>query len=242
LSDYQSISILLVNIIQNQQINQMNKLTLALGIVLLGTIVSSPKAFALNQHKSEPLLVAQAKPQQPQLEAPRTKPLSTPSSNSESSDSSNVEKLLKTASESLESGDYNKAIENCNTVLKIEPNNLSAYLVRGFAYVASKKYQPAISDFSKAIEIDPKLHYAYFGRGLALVRLKQYKQSLADLNQTIKLEPEYAHAYYWRGISQSYLGNKKAAISDLRTAANLYKKEGKADDAKDALDLIKELS
>lgn len=206
----------------------MKKLILTLGIVLLGAVVSSPKAFALNHHKEEALLLAQ------------TKPLQAPGSNSDSN-TNNIDKLLDTAADNVQSGDYNKAIENCNTVLKSDPKNFSAYVLRGFAYIGSKQYQTAVNDFNQAIQINPKLHYAYFGRGFALVHLKQYQQSLADLNQTIKLEPEYAHAYYWRGISQGYLGNKQAAISDLRTAADLYQKQGKASEAKDALDLIKEI-
>jgi tetratricopeptide (TPR) repeat protein len=219
----------------------MRKITLALGMAVLGAIVSSPKVFAENLNQSKPILVAQTQTQlKPQLQLPSIKPQSTPNSNPENSN--NIETLLNQAAEYLEKGDYDKVVGNCNQVLQQENNNYGAYILRGIAYTQLEKYQPAVDDFNQAIRIEPNSHYSYFGRGYAYLHLKEYEQSVADLNQTIKLKSDFAHAYFWRGIAQGYSGNKQGAIADLKQAAELYKKQDQLESAKMALDLLKQIS
>ncbi|MEC4812626.1 MAG: tetratricopeptide repeat protein [Scytonema sp. PMC 1069.18] len=219
----------------------MKKFTLALGIAILGAIVSSPKVFAENFNQSEPILIAQTQTQlKPQLQLPSIKPQSTPNSNPVNSN--NLETLLNQAAEYLEKGDYDKVVENCNQVLLQDKDNNGAYLLRGLAYTQLEKYQPAVDDFNQAIRIDPNSHYSYFGRGYAYLHLKDYEHSLADFNQAIKLDSNFAHGYFWRGIAQGNLGNKQGAIADLKQAAELYKKEGKTENMKTALDLLKQIS
>jgi tetratricopeptide (TPR) repeat protein len=219
----------------------MKKITLALGMAVLGAIVSSPKVFAENLNQSEPILVAQTQTQlKPQLQLPSIRPQSTPNSNP--GNSNNIETLLNQAAEYLEKDDYDKVIGNCNQVLQQDKNNYGAYILRGIAYTQLEKYQPAVDDFNQAIRIEPNSHYSYFGRGFARVQLKEYEQSIADFNQTIKLESDFAHAYFWRGIAQGYSGNKQGAIADLKQAAELYKKQNKPESAKMALDLLKQIS
>ena len=217
----------------------MKKITLALGMAVLGAIVSSSKVFAESLNQSEPIIIAQVQPQlKPQLQRPSIKLQSAPNS----TENSNIDTLLNQAGEYLEKGDYDKVVENCNQVLQQDKNNYGAYILRGLAYTQIQKYQPAVDDFNQAIRIEPNSHYSYFGRGFAQFHLKKYEQSLADFNQTIKLESDFAHAYFWRGITQGYLGNKQGAVADLRIAAELYKKEGKTENMKTALDLLKQLS
>jgi tetratricopeptide (TPR) repeat protein len=212
----------------------MNKLTYLLGAVVLGTVVFTAKAEAQTRQQPEALLIAQAKPQD------KEQPGKIPT-NLTSNDEKNIEALINQASEDLEKGNLTAAIAKCNAILKIDKQNFPAYVLRGLANTGLKQYQVAVTDFEQAIQINPNSHYSYFGRGFARYHLKLYQESLADFDQTIKIEPEYAHAYYWRGISKGFLGNKQGAISDLGTAAELYKKQGKPEDAKDALDLIKQI-
>ncbi|MGB6300962.1 MAG: tetratricopeptide repeat protein [Rivularia sp. (in: cyanobacteria)] len=219
----------------------MKKITLALGMAVLGAIVSSPKVFAENLNQSESILVAKTQTQlKPQLQLPSIKPQSTPNSNP--GNSNNIETLLNQAAEYLEKGDYDKVVENCNQVLQQDKDNYGAYIIRGIAYTQLEKYKPAVDDFNQAIRIQPNSYYSYFGRGFARLHLKEYEQSLADFNQTIKLESDFAHAYLWRGIAQGYSGDKQGAIADLRQAAELYKKEGKTENMKMTLDLLEQIS
>jgi tetratricopeptide (TPR) repeat protein len=198
----------------------MKKVTYLLGAFLLSTLVSAPKAFAQTT-QPEAQIVVQASP---------------------SADEKRIEAILNQALEDLDKGNYAAVIQKCDTILKIDKGNFSAYALRGLANTGLKEYKVAITDFEQAIKINPDSHYPYFGKGFAFYNLKLYQESVADFDKTIKIDPEYAHAYYWRGISKGFLGNKQGAISDLRVAADLYQKQGKPQQAKDALDIIKGIS
>lgn len=220
----------------------MKRLTVALGIVVLGTMNFCPNTLAENFRNSNELLVSQVKTElKPQLQFPKIQPLSKPNYNSGSSNVNQVDALLNEAYESLNKGDFNKTIESCNSVLKIDRNNYEAYLFRGLAYTYLEKYQPAISDFEQAIRLEPNFAFSYFGRGFARVQLQQYQQSIADFEQTIKMEPEFAHAYFWRGVAKANLAQKEEAKSDLQKAAALYEKQGKPEAAEQALNLLKQI-
>jgi Flp pilus assembly protein TadD len=52
-------------------------------------------------------------------------------------------------------GEYDWAIEDYNTVIKLNPDNVEAYIHRGLAYHHKGEYDRAIGDFTKAIELKP---------------------------------------------------------------------------------------
>ena len=51
--------------------------------------------------------------------------------------------------------EYDWAIEDYNTVIKLNPDNVEAYIHRGLAYHHKGEYDRAIGDFTKAIELKP---------------------------------------------------------------------------------------
>ena len=84
---------------------------------------------------------------------------------------------------------FDRAIEDLNEAVRLEPNRASAYLNRGAAWNGLGQYEQAIEDLSKAIELDPDNAGAFTNRGLAQFGLGRYDQSLADLNNAIQLAP-----------------------------------------------------
>ncbi|MUG93455.1 tetratricopeptide repeat protein [Scytonema sp. UIC 10036] len=220
----------------------MKSLKLAAVIAVVGTILFTPQTFAGSLSDSNVLLVTQANTKlKPQLKLPKIQPLSQLNSSPKARNANNVDALLTQISRDLEKGDFPKALEGCNTVLKIDANNFAAYFFRGFTYTQLGEYQTAIEDFEQAIRIDPSSAYPYFGRGFARVQLEKYRDSLADFEQTIKMEPEFAHAYFWRGIAKANLAQTDEAKSDLQKAAELYQKQGNPEAAEQALNVLKEI-
>lgn len=51
--------------------------------------------------------------------------------------------------------DFSSAIEDCNTVLALDPANCKAYYRRGCAQFFLEKFTDALDNFEKALEIDP---------------------------------------------------------------------------------------
>ncbi|MFB2646238.1 GUN4 domain-containing protein, partial [Raphidiopsis sp. BLCC-F218] len=81
----------------------------------------------------------------------------------------------------------------------------------------------------------------YIKQGVIRSELGDKRGAIANYDQAIKLNPNLADAYYKRGLVQSELGNKKAAIADFQKAANLYKKQGKKNNHRDALNRIRKI-
>ncbi|KAL3832002.1 hypothetical protein ACJMK2_023686, partial [Sinanodonta woodiana] len=55
----------------------------------------------------------------------------------------------------LKMEDWSKALKDCNTVLKSEPDNIKALLRRGSAYKGSKNFDKARNDLIKVLELEP---------------------------------------------------------------------------------------
>lgn len=73
--------------------------------------------------------------------------------------------------------EYNKAIEDYDMVIKLEPDYIAnAFVVRGSILRAMKEYDQAIEYYNKAINIDPDYANAYYNRGIAK---KEYNKDLA---------------------------------------------------------------
>ena len=66
-----------------------------------------------------------------------------------------------------EKGDYDRAIEDCNTAIKLQPDYADAYANRGAAYRSKDDYDRAIEDQTTAIKLKPSLVEAYYNRGVA---------------------------------------------------------------------------
>ena len=64
-------------------------------------------------------------------------------------------------------GEYDWAIEDYNTVIKLNPDNVEAYIYRGLAYHHKGECDRAIEDFTKAIELKPNCAGTYYDRGVA---------------------------------------------------------------------------
>ncbi len=220
----------------------MKGLKLAAVIAIVGTILFIPKTFAGSLSDSNTLLVTQANTKlKPQFKLPKIEAMSKINPASKARNSNNVDALLTQISQYLEKGDFQKALEGCNAVLKLDEKNFAAYFFRGFTYSNLGEYEVAIKDFEQAITIDPSSAYPYFGRAFAHVQLKEYRESIADFEQTIKMEPEFAHAYFWRGVAKANLAQKDEAKADLEKAAELYQKQGNPEAAEQALNVLKEI-
>lgn len=118
-------------------------------------------------------------------------------------------------------GDYQKAIDDCNQALSLNPRYYSAYVNRGLALVGQGKVQEAIEDYNRAIQLDPNNLWAYDRRGEAHADQGDYQGAIADYTEIIRLDDKNVVAYALRGMNYQRLGDTQEAIKDFNQAIQL---------------------
>ncbi|NQE52385.1 Photosystem I assembly protein Ycf3, partial [ANME-1 cluster archaeon GoMg3.2] len=116
---------------------------------------------------------------------------------------------------------FDKAVEDFNKAIKLNPNYADVYRDRGNAYRDLKQYERAIEDYNKAIELNPEHALAYHNRGLAFRKLNQLERAIEDYNMAIELNPNYADAHNNRGLAFRKLNQLERAIEDYNKAIEI---------------------
>ena len=120
----------------------------------------------------------------------------------------------------LYTGHYDKAIEEYNKAIEIDPNDASIYVNRGRAKQENGDYREAIKDYSKAIEVDPKYSTSYSHRGGIKFDLGDKRGAIEDFSKAINLDPKNENIgrwYYNRGVAKFQIGLEDGCI-DLSKA------------------------
>lgn len=119
-------------------------------------------------------------------------------------------------------GEYDRAIENFNKAIKLNPKFADPYNDRGLSYKNKDFYDLPIKDYTKAIELAPDFAEAYNSRGNAYRNLGDYNQAIQDHTSAIRMNPDLAEAYNDRGILYKELsGDRERGCADLRKAFDL---------------------
>jgi lipoprotein NlpI len=116
------------------------------------------------------------------------------------------EELRKQATEALDKGDKDKAMELASKAIDADPKEPRGYLFRGTLHDTLRHHAEAVADFDKCIAIDPKLADAYQRRGCDQFKRGKIAESLADFDKYLELRPDLKPRHWQRGISLYYAG------------------------------------
>jgi S1-C subfamily serine protease/Flp pilus assembly protein TadD len=97
--------------------------------------------------------------------------------------------------------DYERAVDDYGTVLKLRPSYFFAYNNRGNAFAALGEFDRAIADYSTAIRVRPDYAEAYGNRGSAYAAKTDYQRAVADYEMALKLKPDYERARVSRDLA-----------------------------------------
>ncbi len=117
--------------------------------------------------------------------------------------------------------DPDRAIEDFNSALNINPEYAEAYLGRGSAYSQKRDFDRAIKDFDKVLDINPEYAEAYIHRGSAYYEKRDVDRAIEDFDSVLKISPEFAEAYYSRGIAYIKKRDFDRAIEDFDRALDI---------------------
>lgn len=118
-------------------------------------------------------------------------------------------------------GPADRAIADMTEVLRRDPKNIEALLVRAEANVVRYERDPAIADATLVLSLDPSNATAYFlrGKGYALgikpsFAVAQHDRAVADFTAALRIAPGMTEALFQRGQSLRTLKKPELAIAD----------------------------
>ncbi len=132
-----------------------------------------------------------------------------------------AQKHLDIGNQYMNQGDYDLAIAEFNEMMKINPDEPTAYINRGAAYFKKQQMDLAIADFNKAIQLNPTFALTYRDRGIAYYYQGDFDAALADMEKAIQLDPRVAQSYLGRGRIYIKKGMIEKAVADFNKTLEL---------------------
>ncbi|MGE5327130.1 MAG: sulfatase-like hydrolase/transferase [Deltaproteobacteria bacterium] len=117
--------------------------------------------------------------------------------------------------------DFPKAIEEFQTVLKLDPKYSLATFYLGLAYGEASDFDTAIVYLKKALELDPTNFSAAFNLGSAYLRTKRVNDAVAAFERSVRIYPDYAQGHEALGEMYLYLKRNDDAVKELERAVAL---------------------
>ncbi|MFZ5810514.1 MAG: LysM peptidoglycan-binding domain-containing protein [Thermodesulfobacteriota bacterium] len=203
-------------------IKRMNK-SAASGKVKTGTVLTipagrttpAPAAAAPTAEKqaAPPAEEKPATPAEEQAAAPPAAETAPPPADAET--------YFEKGNELGKQNQYQKAIEQFDRAIKLNPNRADYYASRGHAFYYMKLYTRAIEDYTRSIERNPSFALAYSMRGLSHTRDGHFDFALEDYNKAISLAPKEADYYKGRGYTYFHLKQYGPMCDDYQKACSL---------------------
>ncbi|TAJ41284.1 MAG: tetratricopeptide repeat protein [Reyranella sp.] len=113
---------------------------------------------------------------------------------------------------------YERAIEDLDKVLVLEPDNVLALIRRGAAFGELGETGRGLVDLDRAIALAPSSSQAYFYRGLIHSRRNETAAALSDYDAAVQRGPRNVDALTSRAAIHSLDGKLDLAIQDLDAA------------------------
>jgi len=104
------------------------------------------------------------------------------------SEPKDAEQYFERGKEFFNKGYIQKAIENFDKAIEINPQHVWIYNHRGVAKKEFEQYKEAIEDFDKAVEIEPRYALAYHNRGRLKDKLGLHEEAKEDFDKVIEID------------------------------------------------------
>ncbi|MES2513451.1 MAG: tetratricopeptide repeat protein [Bacteroidota bacterium] len=115
--------------------------------------------------------------------------------------------------------DFPKAINDAQTILKTEPNNIKANYVLANCYDDLNELDKAIVYYNRTIEAASDNPLFYLRRAVVYGKMQQFQLCVQDLDRCTSIDPNYGEAYYWKGVVK--VNMKQNPCVDLKKAVEL---------------------
>jgi len=120
--------------------------------------------------------------------------------------------------------DYERALRDISSAIKLEPENAQSYAMRGRVKVALADKSGALADCNKAIALSPTSNN-YRIRAFVKCVARDYEGALRDYAKAIELNANSSN-YYIRAIVRHQLRDHEGALQDFTKAIELEPSNG----------------
>ena len=115
-------------------------------------------------------------------------------------------------------GNFNRAIEDYDQAIQLNPTMATAFDNRGRAYSEQNQIGRAIADYDEAIRLNPNSAVALHNRCWARVVIGHLTDALSDCNEALRINPNNAGTLGTRGFVYLKTGIFDKAIADYDAA------------------------
>ena len=136
----------------------------------------------------------------------------------------NAEAAFESGEANRKKGEYDKAIADFTTSIRLNPLYAIAYVCRAMAYGMKKEYEKAIADCTATIKLDSNFAHAYYYRGKIFYFEEEYDKAIMDFTESIRLNNVIAYAE--RGVAYMMKGEIDKSIMDFSEAITIDPNDG----------------
>ena len=111
--------------------------------------------------------------------------------------------------------DYDRAIADYSEQIKLNPDDVGAYLNRGDALRSKGELASAGEDYGQAIRLAPDNPGGFGGRGQIRLFTHDFSGAVADFDTAIRINPNDVNSHINRGAALSLLGENLRALQDF---------------------------
>lgn len=137
------------------------------------------------------------------------------------SDTRNLGALLKLASIQIEEGDYEDALNGLNRVIRQEPDQFDAYILRARTRSLMGNLNGSLEDLESYLLYFPENHGVYYQKGLIQYDHKKYLDAIHAFNKALEMEDGKAEYWFARGLTYAITGTTRYAEKDMSMALDL---------------------
>jgi tetratricopeptide (TPR) repeat protein len=130
---------------------------------------------------------------------------------------------------------YDEAEKEYKEALRINPDSAEAHGNLGLLLNEYRRhYDEAEKEYQEALRIKPDYAAAHYNLGNLLLQLDRYDEAEKEYKEAVRINPDYAEAHGNLGILLRDLNRREEAKKQFETARDLFRKQGREEDAKEA--------
>jgi len=106
-------------------------------------------------------------------------------------------------------------------VLSIDPEFITAWVVKSSALNSLGKYKDDLDAGEKALSLDPNSYVGWNNKAVSLSNLNRYQETIDAADKSISINPSYAKSWGNKGYALQNLGKYKEALAAYDKALSL---------------------